>query len=168
MMGARRMVAACAAAGLLSCGAGEGRAAGKENLLRDVLRQQSPAEQGICGAVRRAVAEGVDAALVVRTAVELGFTPCQVIRCAVTGSGNLLNVIRGAGEAGLTPDVISRCAVDAGADRQSIATLLSDLDLEPNFCYFTFVPAGAPAAAVRSMPVIDRHYTHPQISPYSF
>ena len=141
-----------------------------QELLREVLRQQSAAQADGCAAVKRAVATEPNPALVVRTAVEIGYNACQVVRCAIEGGADLAKVIQGAGEAGVKADVAARCAVDAGADEAAVARVFADLIFEPSFCYYTFRPAGAPSPQAPLQPVIGgRGYQRQtQASPYTF
>lgn len=137
----------------------------------DSLRQQGAAERAGCAGVQRARAGGAEPALVVRTAVELGYNPCQVIRCALAGrcpadnAPDLEQVIRGAAAAGVATDVIARCTVEACGDPAAVAALLATILLEPNYCYFA---PGPPAPLPPAQPVIDRGTPPPQVSPYRF
>lgn len=134
---------------------------------------QSAAERTACDGVQRALAGGQDAALVVRTAVELGHNPCQVLGCALAGRcpenepETLESAIRGAAAAGVPQDVIARCAGEA-CDPGAVAALLAVILLEPNYCYFSPRPPGAAAALPPPRPVVDRSSPPPQVSPFSF
>lgn len=134
---------------------------------------QSAAERAACDGVQRALASGQDAALVVRTAVEMGHNACHVVRCALAGrcGGDepeaLGQAIRGAAAAGVPQDVIARCAGDA-CDPGAVAALLAGILLEPNYCYFSPRPPGAGAALPPPRPVVDRSSPPPQVSPFSF
>ncbi|HWR98305.1 MAG TPA: hypothetical protein VN317_07755 [Candidatus Methanoperedens sp.] len=168
------LVARAAAALLIAVSCSPGAAAGATSPAGELLRQQSAAERAGCGGVQRARAAGADAALVVRTAVELGYGPCHVIRCALAGrcpsdgAADLEPVIRGAVAAGVPADVVARCAVDACADPGAAAALLADVLLEPNYCYFGPRPLSAPAPLPPPLPVIDRSHPQPQASPFTF
>jgi hypothetical protein len=151
-----RCLVTVVACGVIALGA-TARAANDQDLLREVLRQQSAAQREGCSAIKRSLATEPNATLVVRTAVELGYNSCLVIRCAIEGGCDLAKVIQGAGEAGVKADVVARCALEAGADSAAVARIFSDLAFEPSFCYFTFNPAGAPALPPLQ-PVIDRAY----------
>jgi hypothetical protein len=161
----RLVVSGLAAAALLCAASGTARAAAADEVLRDVLRQQSAAERSVCPAVKRAIAGGTDPLLVARTAVELGYNPCQVIRCAVETRADLAKILQGAASGGTSVDVLSRCAVEAGADPAAVAAVIGGLELEPDFCYFTFGPVRAPAALP---PVLARDTPSPQYSRFSF
>ncbi len=143
------------------------------DLVRETLRQQSAAEFTGCTGIQRVMTMGTDATLVVRTAIELGYNPCQVIRCAlgknaVPGGQSLCEkVIRGAVAAGVQPDVISRCSSEA-CESSAVAALLAATLLEPNYCYFIRQPLVAPAPLPSPEPVISRDYPRAQASPYTF
>ena len=134
---------------------------------------QSAAERAACDGVQRALAAGQDAALVVRTAVEMGYNPCQVIRCALEGRcggdepETLEQAIRGAAAAGVPEDVIARCAGEA-CDPGAVAALLAGILLEPNYCYFSPRPPGAAATLPPARPVVDRDSPPAQASPFTF
>ena len=150
-------------------------AANSANLVRETLRQQSAAEQSGCAGVQRTMSGGADATLVVRTAVELGYNPCQVIRCALEakatpGTDRLAlceKVVRGAVAAGVPSDVISRCATSV-CDSSAVAAILAATMLEPNYCYFSPQPLVAPAPPPPPEPVFDRSLPRPQASPFTF
>jgi hypothetical protein len=165
--GMRRIIAGAAACVLLAV-CGKAVASADQDLLREVLRQQSAAQREGCSAIKRTLATGQSAALVVRTAVEIGYNACQVIRCAVEGGADPAKVIQGAGEAGVKADVVARCAVEAGVDSAAVARVFSELVFEPNFCYFTFSPGApyAPQPPVQS--AADRGYQRPQASTFTF
>ena len=78
----------------------------------------------ICESIARALTEGREARLVVRTAIELGHSPCQVVRCAHEAGAELTWIAAGAVEAGAPPDVVSRCLIDAGASAKEVAGIL--------------------------------------------
>lgn len=140
-----------------------------QDLLREVLRQQSAAQREGCVVVIRTLATEPNATLVVRTALEIGYNPCLVIRCAIEGGSDLAKVIQGAGEAGVSADIVARCAIEAGADGAQVARIFSDLAFEPSFCYVTFSPVGAPAPQEPVGPVIERGYERqPQASTFTF
>ena len=150
---------------LLSAAAGSVVAApSRQDLLREVLRQQSSAERSICGGIKRTLEAGSDADLVVKTAIELGYAPCPVIRCALEAGADLEKVIQGAADAGALPEVASRCAIEAGADPDAVAALVADLFFEPSFCYFA--PEGTSSAG--TLPVgfagTDRQYQQAEFS----
>jgi hypothetical protein len=138
---------------------------------RDLVRPRSAAERAGCDGIQRARAAGADAALTVRTAVELGYNPCQVIRCALAGrcpadnAPDLEPVIRGAAAAGVPADVVARCAAEACDEPAEVAALLAAVMFEPNYCYFAPRP---PAPLPPPRPVIDRESPPPQVSPYKF
>lgn len=163
----KRLVAAAVAGAIVAIGSA-GPASADQELLREVLRQQSAAQREGCAAVKRTLQAEANAALVVRTAVEIGFNPCLVVRCAIEGGADLARVIQGAGEAGVKADVVARCAVEAGADGAAVAQIFSDLAFEPSFCYVTFSPAGASAPQAPVQPVLDRSYVQAQASVFSF
>jgi hypothetical protein len=148
--------------------------AGAADPSQDLLRQQSAAEQAACDGVRRARAGGGDPALVVRTAVELGYQPCQVIRCALAGkcpadgAADLEQVARGAAAAGVPGEVIARCSLEACDDPAAVASVLAAVLLEPDYCYFSSRPPDAQAALPPPRPVIDRSTPPAQVSPYRF
>jgi hypothetical protein len=139
-----------------------------EEIVRQILRQQSAAERSSCVAIQRTLAGEKSAALVVRTAIELGYNPCQVIRCALEGGADLAQVLQGATEAGAKADVVARCAVESGADRAVVAAIFSALAFEPNFCYFTFAPMRAPEAPPPAIPETGRALPVAQASPFTF
>lgn len=141
----------------------------KEDLLREVHRQQSPAELKVCATLKKTIAEGADVVLAVRTAIELGFAPCNLIRCAVEGGVDLAKTLQGAAAAGVGPDVISRCAADAGADPATIAAIFAEEGFEPNFCYFTFAPESQHSPLPPPVPFPDNAggASRPQLSPYT-
>lgn len=150
-----------------------GQQAPAGGVVRELLRQQSAAERAGCAAIARALGSGTDPALVVRTAVELGYNPCQVIRCALEGrceregaGADLARVLQGAVAAGVPEDIIARCSVEACADPAAVAALLADLLLEPSYCYFAPREPGAPVALPPVQPLPDRDL--PEISPYRF
>jgi hypothetical protein len=146
-----------------------GAASAGQDLLRDVLRQQSAAQREGCVAVKRTLATEPNAALVVRTAVELGYNACQVIRCAIEGGADLAKVVQGAAEAGVKADVVARCSVEAGADAASVARIFAELVFEPSFCYVTFSPAGAPDPRPPVAPAADQSYRgRVEASPFTF
>ena len=138
---------------------------------RDLVRPRSAAERAGCDGIQRARAAGADAALTVRTAVELGYDPCQVIRCALAGrcpadnAPDLEPVIRGAAAAGVPADVVARCAAEACDEPAAVAALLAAVMFEPDYCYFAPRP---PAPLPPPRPVIDRDSPPPQVSPYKF
>ena len=144
-------------------------------ILRETLRQQSAAGRSTCTGVQRTISAGTDATLVVRTAVELGYNPCQVLRCALegktppdTGKETFCEkVIRGAVAAGVAPDVVSRCSADV-CDPAAVAEILAATLLEPNYCYFFAQPLVAPEPSPRPEPVFDRSAPRPQASPFTF
>jgi hypothetical protein len=161
---ARLALAAGCAIGLAVPAAKAGQ---KEDLLLEVHRQQSAAEQKVCTSLKKTVAEGTDVVLAVRTAIELGFAPCNVIRCAVEGGFDLAKTLRGAAVAGVWIDVISRCAADAGADPKMVAAIFADEGFEPDFCYFTFAPASSHDPLPPSVDVQKGGSGRPpQLSPY--
>ena len=158
-----------AVAVLIAAAGAPGAAATDQDTLREVLRQQSAAQREGCVAIKRTLATEPDAALVVRTAVQIGYNPCQVIRCAIEGGADLAKVIQGAAEAGVKADVVARCSVEAGADRALVARIFADLVFEPSFCYVTFTPGGAVEPLAPVQPVIDRGYgRQEQASPFTF
>ena len=134
---------------------------------------QSAAGRAACDGVQRALAAGQDAALVVRTAVEMGHNPCQVLRCALAGGcggdepETLEQAIRGAAAAGVPEDVIARCAGEA-CNPGAVAALLAGILLEPNYCYFSPRPPGTGAALPPPRPVVDRSSPPAQVSPFRF
>jgi hypothetical protein len=134
---------------------------------------QGAAGRAACDGVQRALASGQDASLVVRTAVEMGHNPCQVLRCALAGGcggdepETLEQAIRGAAAAGVPEDVIARCAGEA-CDPGAVAALLAGILLEPNYCYFSPRPPGGGAALPPPRPVVDRSSPPAQVSPISF
>lgn len=148
-------------------------AANQTDLIRDVLRQQSDAGQAGCIGAQRALAAGTDARLVVRTAVELGYNPCQIIRCTLAtkpdGETTTLceKVLRGAVEAAVPADVISRCSSEV-CDPAAVAALLGDMFLDPYYCYFSDRPLSAPEALPPPPPIIDRGMPPAQASPFAF
>lgn len=156
----------------LPCGVGRVHAAGKPELLRETLRQQSAAGRSSCDGVQRTVAAGTDPLLVVRTGVELGYNSCRVITCALEGGAATdretlcEKVVRGAVAAGVQPDVISRCA--AACDPAVVAAVLSAAMFEPNYCYFSTRPLVAPELLPPPEPVFDRSHQVPQASPFTF
>lgn len=169
----RVVIAGCSlAASLLFTGDGL-QAQTTTDPLRDALRQQSAAERSACPGVQRAIADGTDAALVVRTAVELGLNSCQIIRCALEGvpvdekTIRCEKVLMGAVAGGVSSDVISRCSSDA-CDPGAVAGILARTDLEPYFCYFMAFPATPLPPPPPREPVFDRSYTKPQASPFTF
>lgn len=151
--GMRRWIplAATALLALSVCSRPASAASGRPDLVRELLRQQSSAERSVCGGIRRTLAAGIEADLVVRTAIELGYAPCPVIRCAVEAGADLGEVVMGASEAGATPEVVSRCAVDAGADPGVVARLIADDFRDPSFCYFG-PEGGSSASALTPFP----------------
>lgn len=163
-----RFLAGAAAGAIAALGVSGVASAGSQDVLREVLRQQSAAQREGCAAVKRTLATEPNAALVVRSAVEIGLNPCLAVRCAIEGGGNLARVIQGAGEAGVSPDVVARCAIEAGADAAAVARIFSDLAFEPSFCYVTFSPVGAPEPQLPVEPIIDREYDRAQASPFTF
>ncbi len=145
------------------------------DLVRELLRQQSAAERAGCDGVRRVLAGGRDPGLVVRTAVELGHNACQVIRCALENAcasgriaADLAPVIQGAAAGGVSPDVISRCAVQTCADPAAVAAVLAEVLLDPNYCYFAPEPERGAPPLPPVLPVVDRSLPAPQASPYAF
>lgn len=162
-----RLFLGVAAGAILSLGV-PGVASAGQDVLREVLRQQSAAQREGCLAVKRTLATERNGALVVRSAVEIGLNPCLAIRCAIEGGGNLAQVVQGAGEAGVEADVVARCAVEAGADAAAVARIFSDLAYEPSFCYVTFSTAGASEPQAPVQPIIDRQYDQPQASAFTF
>lgn len=148
-------------------------AANGVDLVRDLLRQQSVAERAGCTAVQRTLASGTDPALVVRTAIELGYNSCQVIRCALkdeaSPGGDVLceKVIRGAAAAGAQADVISRCSEEA-CEPAVVASILADAFLELNYCYFAFQASPPADPLPQAAPVIDRGLPAYQASPFTF
>jgi hypothetical protein len=163
-------VRAAAALAILALLAPAQRAAAAESA-RDLVRPRSAAERNGCDGIQRARAAGTDPALTVRTAIELGYKPCQVIRCALAGrcpadnASDLEPVVRGAAVAGVPADVVARCATEACDDPAAVAALLAAIVFEPNYCYFG---PGTPAPLPPSRPVIDRDSPPPQVSPYKF
>lgn len=143
------------------------------DLVRETLRRQSAAERSICTGVRGTISAGTDAALVVRTAIELGFNSCQVIRCALEGPAAndrralCEKVIRGAVAAGVKADVIARCSA-AACGAAAVAAILASTLLEPNYCYFSPQPLLAPDPLPPPEAVIERRYPPPQASPFTF
>lgn len=144
------------------------------DLVRESLRQQSAAERSGCTGVRGTISAGRDAALVVRTAIELGFNSCQVMRCALEGPAIhdkqplCEKVIRGAVAAGVQADVIARCSA-AACEAAAVAEILAATLLEPNYCYFSPQPLLAPPPLPPLEPVIERRYPQPQAgSPFTF
>lgn len=162
-----RFVAGAVAGAIVALG-GSTAALGGQDALREVLRQQSAAQHEGCLAIKRTLATERNAALVVRSAVEIGFNSCLAIRCAIEGGGDLAQVIQGAGEAGVQADVVARCAVEAGADRAAVARVLSDLAFDASFCYVTFSPAGAPEPQAPVQPIIERDYDQPRAQASTF
>jgi hypothetical protein len=123
----------------------------------------------VCSSDLRALATERPVALVVRTAIEIGYSPCLVIRCAIEGGADVARVLQGTGEAAVTADVAARCAVDAGVDRGLVARLFAELPYEPSFCYLSFGPAATAAPQWPSPPVADRVYQpRGEASPFTF
>lgn len=150
---------------LLAIGAAPlGAAPSRQDLLREVLRQQSSAERSSCKAIRQAIGGGSDVDLVVRTAIELGYAPCPVIRCAVEGGADLGKVIEGASAAGTTPEVVSHCAIDAGADPGAVAALVADRFRDPSFCYFGPEGGSSDSALPPTPPGGTQRYDQPEFS----
>lgn len=137
------------------------------------LRQLSTAEKTGCAGVQRALAAGGGAGLVVRTAVEMGYNPCQVIGCALAGrcpaddAEALEQVVGGAAAAGVPAEVIARCAGDA-CDPAAVASLLAWVLLEPNYCYFSPRPPDATAPLPPQRPPLERGVPLPEVSPFGF
>ena len=160
------------AAAFLCCAAPVYSAGSQSDLVREALLQQSAAQHAGCTGVQRTLKAGTDAALVVQTAVEIGFNACQVIRCALEGTAEPDNaflcdmVIRGAALAGVLPDVISRCSTEF-CDPTAVAAILEDAFLETTYCYFTFQPPGPPEA-LPPQPLINRDAPPSQASPFRF
>lgn len=167
-------VAAVSVASALCADVRRLQAADQVELIRDVLRQQSDAGQAGCSGVKRALSAGTDARLVVRTAVELGYNPCQMIRCVLETKAGQLDttlcerVIRGAVEAAVQPDVVSRCSGEV-CDPAAVAAILGETSLDPYYCYFTARPLAAPEPLPPPSPIVDRA-TPPaaQASPFTF
>jgi len=167
------MVAALSITAALAGSAQKLAAESGKDLVRDALLQQSAAERAGCSGLHRSLAAGADAALVVRTAIELGFNSCQVLRCALEGNKEsnptvlCEKVIRGAAEAGTQADVITRCSGEV-CDPAAVAAILANAFLEPNYCYFTFQPPPALEPLPPQLPVIDRSLPVAQASAYTF
>jgi hypothetical protein len=169
MTRARRRIVSVALAAAALAGPAAVRAEGTPDLIRETLRQASPAERAACTGVRRTLAAGNDATRVVRTAVELGFNPCEVLRCALEGvDGDERDrlcrlAVLGAAQAGVPADVIARCTA-AACDPVGVAALLAAALREPNYCYVGSPPPGAPAAG-QTAPVVDRAIAQPPEPP---
>lgn len=151
-------------------------AAAADNPLPAALRQGGASERAACDGIRRALDAASDAALVVRTSVEIGFNPCQAIRCALEGAGGeardrlCRKVVFGAVEAGVPADVVARCTAEACAP-PLVAALLAESLLEVSYCYLGPRPPSAAVPEQRSEPLIDRSFFQtppPQISPFDF
>ena len=160
------------AAASLFCAA-PGNTGSQTDLVREALLQQSPAQRTGCTGVQRTLNGGADATLVTRTAVEIGYNPCQVIRCALEGSSEserkvlCEKVLRGAALAGVQPDVISRCSAEF-CDPAAVAAILGDAFLEPNYCYFAARPLVAPEIPLAQDAVVGRSTPAAQASPFRF
>lgn len=165
-MRAARAAGGIALLGVLLAAAPAALGAGGDELVRELLRSQSATERGACASLQGVIARGADALLAVRTAIELGYNPCQTIRCALEAGAPLDKVVYGAAQTGVTEDVIARCAVAAGADAAAVAALLADFLADPNFCYFSLRPG--PPVMLPTPPVVDRRVPPPQVSPFAF
>lgn len=122
----------------------------------------------ICTAVEATIGQGMDAKDVVRTAIQLGNSPCLVVKCAIFGGGDLKKIITGAVEAGATSDVVSKCSIDAGANATEVSASLLQAGI--SLCYFE--PEGHPYTAPMEpsapMDVLPKPDPNPPISPSSF
>jgi hypothetical protein len=158
---------------LVSVPGAAGAAEMSSDLLHETLRQQSTAERSACTGIRRTLTAGNNPAVVVRTAVELGYNSCQVLQCALGAKSGedkaelCRQVIRGAVAAGVPADVISRCSADA-CDPADVAVLLAGSLGETNYCYIGTRPLSAPDPQAPQQPIIDRSQQQPQYSPYRF
>jgi hypothetical protein len=125
-------------------------------------------QRNICGAVKTTIEQGMNNRDVVRTAIELGNSPCLVVKCAIYGGGDLKQIISGAMEAGATSDVVSRCAIDAGANSREVSASLLQAGI--SLCYFE--PEGLPYTPPGDNPApldpIPKPNPDPPISPSTF
>lgn len=122
----------------------------------------------ICTAVQATIGQGIGADAVVRTAIQLGNSPCLVVKCAIYGGGNLKKIIAGAMQAGAPSDVVSKCAIDAGAESAEVGAFL--LQSNVSLCYFEpgglpYTPAEGTSVSFDSFP---KSNPNPPISPATF
>ena len=122
----------------------------------------------ICTAVQATIGQGIGADDVVRTAIQLGNSPCLVVKCAIYGGGDLKKIISGAMQAGASSDIVSKCAIDAGANSAEVGACL--LQSNVSLCYFEpgglpYTPAGGTSVSFDSFPKSD---PNPPISPSTF
>jgi hypothetical protein len=78
------------------------------------------AQDDVCTSIQELIKSGHDAAVVVRTSIDLGSSPCEVVKCAYHGGGDLEFIIHGAFQANTSPDVVSSCLIEAGATSNAI------------------------------------------------
>jgi len=129
---------------------------------------ENDGQKNICSAVKTTIGEGMNDRDVVRTAIELGNSPCLVVKCAISGGGDIRQIISGAMEAGATSDVVSRCAIDAGANSGEVSAGL--LRAGVSLCYFEpeGLPYTPPADAPAPFESIREPNADPPISPSTF
>jgi hypothetical protein len=129
---------------------------------------ENDGQRHICSAVKTTIQEGMSSLDVVRTAIELGNSPCLMVKCAIYGGGDLKQIISGAMQAGATSDVVSRCAIDAGADSREVSASLMQAGV--SLCYFE--PEGLPYTPPADNPApfepIPKPNPDPPISQSSF